>query len=159
MDRIDMHVQVPAVPYSDLSAAANCESSEMVRQRVVAARKRQNLRLGRAGIYCNAQMSGRQVRDNCRLNQKCTTLLHRAADRFKMSARAYFRTLKIARTIADLDKEMEIRTHHLTEAIQYRSPDERSHDLTQPQVLSPPRSDNPLANQHGRFTSGCSGQI
>ena len=121
MDRIDMHVAVPAVSYRDLSIPAASESSRSICKRVVAARERQSRRLASSGIYCNAWMNSRHIGSYCTLNARGTNLLENAADRFGMSARAYFRILKIARTIADLVQETDIRTDHIAEAIQYRS--------------------------------------
>jgi magnesium chelatase family protein len=125
MDRIDMHVEVPAVSYADLTVSHCSEPSSKVCQRVVAARRRQSQRLNRSAIYCNAQMNSSQIRDHCQLNEKCTTLLESAADRFGMSARAYFRSIRIARTIADLDRATDIGASHISEAIQYRSSEYR----------------------------------
>ena len=125
MDRIDIHVEVPAVSYRDLSLPAVSESSSVICERVIAARQRQSCRLMQSMIYCNAQMNSRHVRTYCQLNAKGATLLENAADRFGMSARAYFRILKIARTIADLAQAEDIQRDHLAEAIQYRGHDSR----------------------------------
>ena len=121
MDRIDMHVAVPAVSYRDLSVSAKSESSGAIAKRVIAAREQQSHRLEQSVIYCNGQMKGRHVRSYCKLSVTGERLLKNAADRFGMSARAYFRILKIARTIADLAQERNIRSGHIAEAIQYRS--------------------------------------
>ena len=123
MDRIDMHVEVPAVSYADLAALPPAEKSADIHQRVVRARQRQSGRFSRARIFCNAQMSGRDIRSHCRLNAQTNAMLETAVDKFGLSARAYIRILKMARTIADLDQEQDIGEMHLFEAIQYRSLD------------------------------------
>ena len=123
LDRIDIHVEVPAVPYRQLLTSATAESSEIIRQRVAEARAKQANRFKRTRIYCNAQMGSRQARQHCALNRHGTALLESAIDKFGLSARAYYRILKIARTIADLAQAQEIGTDHLAEAIQYRTLD------------------------------------
>jgi magnesium chelatase family protein len=121
LDRMDLHIEVPAVSYQDLVELNKSESSRAICLRVTKARQRQVKRLG-AGlkIYCNAQMGSREVKKRCELDAESKTLLQAAVDRFGMSARAYYRILKIARTIADLAEEDKINTHHISEAIQYR---------------------------------------
>lgn len=122
MDRIDLQVEVPAVPFKDLSADTAGPSSAEVRAMVVAARQRQHARLdGQA--HCNAQMTTSQVRQHCRLSDEGLGLLEKAMNRFNLSARAYTRILKMARTIADLDGAPDISQPHLAEAIGYRSLD------------------------------------
>ncbi len=123
MDRIDIQIEVPAVPFKDLSADTSGPPSEQVRGQVVAARHRQHERLGGSGLYCNAQMNTRLTRRHCRLGPDAMRLLETAMERFKLSARAYGRILKIARTIADLDDAQDIGLAHLSEAIGYRSLD------------------------------------
>ena len=120
IDRIDMHVEVPAVSYRDLSVKSAAEPSADIRQRVVAAREIQTRRYQKIKIYCNAQMASRHVRSYCRLDSTSGKLMERAVEKFGLSARAYFRVLKIARTIADLSQAPDLQTRHLFEALQYR---------------------------------------
>ena len=123
MDRIDIHVEVPAVPYKDLIGAADAEASAVIRSRVAAARDRQFQRFKRTKIYCNAQMVNRHIKKYCRIDSASCDLLESAVDKLGLSARAYNRILKIARTIADLDDAGDITMEHIAEAIQYRSLD------------------------------------
>ncbi len=123
MDRIDMHVEVPAVSYQDLATLPASENSWAIHQRVTRARTVQAKRFRRAGIFCNAHMSSRHVRIHCNLDTRANTMLEAAVDKFGLSARAFFRILKMARTIADLDEARDIDAAHLSEAIQYRSLD------------------------------------
>lgn len=123
LDRIDIHVDVPAVPFRDLSATVEGESSAVIRQRVVAARDIQSRRLLRTKIHCNAQMSSRHIKKHCRIEDASADLLETAIDKLGLSARAFNRILKIARTIADLAGQPEIETQHVAEAIQYRTLD------------------------------------
>jgi magnesium chelatase family protein len=123
MDRIDIHVEVPAVPYKDLIGAADAEASAVIRSRVAAARDRQFQRFKRTKIYCNAQMVNRHIKKYCRIDGASCDLLESAVDKLGLSARAYNRILKIARTIADLDSASDITMEHIAEAIQYRSLD------------------------------------
>jgi magnesium chelatase family protein len=127
MDRIDIHVEVPAVPYKDLIGDAKAESSEDIRRRVTAARVTQSERFRRTKIYCNAQMSSRHIKKHCKINDDSCNLLESAIDKLGLSARAYNRILKISRTIADLEGEPDIRVDHISEAIQYRSLDRGKH--------------------------------
>lgn len=129
LDRIDIHVEVPAVPHKDLLVDAQSEPSDAIRQRVVAARRIQNQRLKRTKIYSNAQMANRHIRAYCRIGDDAGNVLEAAIDRLGLSARAYNRILKISRTIADLDAVADIQVHHVTEAIQYRSLDRSRHNL------------------------------
>ena len=124
MDRIDLHVEVAPVPFDKLEDEQPGESSARVRERVVAARERQSTRLSdRPGVHCNAQMGTRLVQEHCRLGDGGRRLLKRAIEQVGLSARAYTRILKVARTIADLDGQPDIRPEHVSEAIQYRSLD------------------------------------
>ncbi len=123
MDRIDLHVEVPAVRYRDLSDERRGETSQTIRERVVAARQCQIDRLEADGVFCNAQMTPPLLRRDCRVDTEGGRLLEMVVDRLGMSARAYDRILKVARTIADLDGHESIETVHLSEAIQYRSLD------------------------------------
>lgn len=123
MDRIDLHVEVAPVPFDELNRKAPGESSRDVRARVVAARAVQAERLAGSSAHCNAQMSSPQVRMHCALDQAGQNLMRMALDRLGLSARAYDRILKVARTIADLGGSERVGTEHLSEAIQYRSLD------------------------------------
>lgn len=123
LDRIDLHIEVPAVRYEDLRSTQPAESSALIRQRVIAARKRQIDRYSKDGLYSNALMKPRHIKKHCKLDPACEDLLADAVRRLGLSARAYHRILKVARTVADLDHQEAIATHHLLEAIQYRSLD------------------------------------
>jgi magnesium chelatase family protein len=123
MDRIDIHVEVPTVSYKDLIEESNAESSEVIGARVTAARARQLERFKRTKIYCNAQMINRHIKKHCRIDEASCDLLESAIDKLGLSARAYNRILKIARTIADLDDASDIGVDHIAEAVQYRSLD------------------------------------
>jgi len=123
MDRIDIHVEVPAVPYRDLAGNAGGETSATVRKRVIDARQIQVDRLARTKIHCNAQMKSRHIKKHCAIDDSSHSLLETAIDKLGLSARGYNRVLKIARTIADLAGEPHIRANHIAEAIQYRSLD------------------------------------
>src|SRR5881398_2378080 len=126
LDRIDLHVEVPRVSVSSLAEDTPAtESSAAIRVRVLAARARATIRLARLGIAVNAHIPGREVRRVCRIDARGRRLLEAASDRLGLSARAYTRILRVARTIADLAAEDEITTSHLAEAIQYRSLDRR----------------------------------
>lgn len=125
LDRIDLHVEVTPVSYDELSSIEyKSESSKDIAQRVVNARKIQEERFKEhKGIFCNAQMPSRMVRDVCELTPAGTNLLKTAMQRLQLSARAYDRILKVARTAADLAGSPDIKIEHLAEAIQYRSLD------------------------------------
>ncbi len=124
LDRIDLHVEVTPVPFSELSSTRTSEPSSTVRERVLNARAIQAKRFdGSEGIYCNAQMSSKQLKEICVINPIGQNLLKTAMDRLNLSARAYDRILKVSRTIADLADSEEIKPEHLAEAIQYRSLD------------------------------------
>jgi magnesium chelatase family protein len=126
LDRIDIHLEVPTVPYRDLVGADAEEPSAVVRQRVELARVRQRQRFrDRPGLYANAHMTARDLRRYCPLSEPVEGLLREAVARLGLSARAYHRVLKIARTIADLAGADELATSHVSEAIQYRSLDRR----------------------------------
>lgn len=124
MDRIDLHIEVTPVSYSDLSSKAETESSESIRVRVMRARMLQVERFqDYPKIHCNAMMDSPQIRAFCQLDEQGNLMLQRAMERLGLSARAYDRILKVARTIADLDDETAIAGKHIAEAIQYRSLD------------------------------------
>jgi magnesium chelatase family protein len=124
MDRIDLHVEVVPVPFKDLADRRNGEKSEEIRNRVIKARKIQENRFaGKSNVYCNAQMSSKMLQTFCDIDDTGRLLLKNAMERLSLSARAYDRILKVARTIADLEDSESIKTEHLAEAIQYRSLD------------------------------------
>ncbi len=124
MDRIDLHVEVTPVAFKELSAQKTSEKSTDVRQRVVLARERQAMRFTKhQNTYSNAQMSPALVRTMCGLGESSQQLLKSAMERLGLSARAYDRILKVARTIADMDASDDIQVQHIAEAIQYRSLD------------------------------------
>lgn len=121
LDRIDIHLEVPAVPVKELLAQPSGESSVTIRTRVNQARALQRKRFAASPrLYCNAQMSAKEVKQFCRLDQASTDLLHTSITRLGLSARAYHRILKIALTIADLAGVPQPQLSHLAEAIQYR---------------------------------------
>ena len=123
LDRIDIHVEVPAVKYRELTDRAPGETSLAIRERVNRARDRQLARFRGTTYYCNAQMGARELQAHCQVEAGGERLLELAINRLGLSARAYTRILKVARTIADLDEGGPIQAHHLSEAIQYRSLD------------------------------------
>jgi magnesium chelatase family protein len=125
MDRIDIHIDVPAVNYKELRGNNTPEDSATIRDRVLHAREVQLNRFAAAGerIYSNAQMGPRQIRTYCELSSDCERLLERAMQQQGLSARAHDRILKLARTIADLDGAAEIQSKHIAEGIQYRTLD------------------------------------
>jgi magnesium chelatase family protein len=126
LDRIDIHLHVPAVAYRELAGTQAEESSAQVRARVEAARQRQRERFrDRPGVHANAHMSPRDLRHTCQLDERSEQLLKLAMQRLGLSARAYHRIIKIARTIADLAGEPDIQPSHVAEAIQYRTLDRR----------------------------------
>jgi magnesium chelatase family protein len=126
LDRIDIHLEVPAVAYRDLVGADTAEPSAAIRQRVELARVRQRTRFrDRPGLHANAHMTARDLRRYCPLSESVERLLRDAVTRLGLSARAYHRILKIGRTIADLAGAEDLSTTHISEAIQYRSLDRR----------------------------------
>jgi len=126
LDRIDIHLEVPAVHYQALTEQGGGEPSEAIRERVDRARLVQRERFAkRPGIYANAHMAPRDIRTFCRVSEGADTLLRSAITRLGLSARGYHRVLKIARTVADLDGAGELQPKHVSEAIQYRSLDRR----------------------------------
>jgi magnesium chelatase family protein len=124
LDRIDLHVEVTPVPFSELSKKEDTGDSATIRERVIVARELQAERYKNfEGIYGNAQMSSKQLKEICVISQAGQTLLKAAMDKLNLSARAYDRILKVSRTIADLAQSQDIKVEHLAEAIHYRSLD------------------------------------
>ena len=121
LDRIDMHLEVPAVLFQAMSALKKGESSQSIRRRVVATRDIQKERFkDKYTLHCNSQMGPKEVEKYCSLDSSSMKLLEKSVERLRLSARAYHRILKIARTIADMDKTESIQPAHIAEAIQYR---------------------------------------
>lgn len=125
LDRIDMHIEVPPVTIRELSLEKTEESSESIKERVLKARKIQEERFKGKKIYTNSQIPARMIKRYCELDNKGNALIEKAIEKFGLSARAYHRILKIARTIADIDEKEEIAEYHLAEAIQYRVLDKK----------------------------------
>lgn len=125
LDRIDLHIEVPAVKFEQLRSEGGSEKSASVRERVARAREIQLNRLAGEGIYSNSQLKPKHLKKFCRLDSRGQEILDQAVRQLGLSARAYHRILKVARTIADLDHCESIATHHLLEAVQYRSLDRR----------------------------------
>ncbi len=124
LDRIDIHIEVTPVPFEKLTETRKAESSIEIRKRVTKAREIQSQRFENFEyIHYNAQMSSKLIREFCALNQDSLQLLKTAMERLNLSARAYDRILKVSRTIADLENSECIHSHHIAEAIQYRSLD------------------------------------
>ena len=125
LDRIDLHIEVPAVPFQELSGQADGTSSAAMREQVGRARAVQRERFGADSHRLNAQMSSRQLRKHCALDEAGKGLLKQAMDGLGLSARAHDRILRMARTLADLDASADIHPRHVTEAIGYRSLDRK----------------------------------
>ena len=123
LDRIDIHIEVPKVEFEQLSDKRKTETSEEIRRRVLRARQIQQERFSKADIHYNAQMGRREIEQYCALDQASELLIKTAMNRLNLSARAYDRILKVARTIADLSSSEQITSSHIAEAIQYRSLD------------------------------------
>lgn len=124
LDRIDIHIEIVPVPFEKLSELKDAEPSEKVRERVIAARQIQEERFKEVdGVYCNAQMSSKQMRSFAQIDKAGSELLKNAMQRLNLSARAYDRIIKVARTIADLDDAENILSNHIAEAINYRNLD------------------------------------
>jgi magnesium chelatase family protein len=126
LDRIDIHIDVPAVNYKEMRSTTEPESSATLRERVLRAREIQLKRFSsskREKFYCNAQMSPRHIRGFCELSADCERLLERAMTQQGLTARAHDRILKVARTIADLEAAPALEPKHIAEAIQYRTLD------------------------------------
>lgn len=123
LDRIDLHIELPPVQVEKLTAdrqSATAENSKMIRKRVQKARDLQTKRFKEGRLACNAEMTTREVRDFCPLSPECLNLMRQAVSQFQLSARSYYRMIKVARTIADLADEKEIKVSHIAEALQYR---------------------------------------
>jgi len=123
LDRIDIHVEVPALSYNELISSRSGEPSSDISKRVQAVRQMQHKRYALEAIYCNADMNTRQVKKYCKLDKEGHRILKAAVTDLGMSARAFDRILKVARTIADLDQSQQIKAHHVSEAAQYRTLD------------------------------------
>ena len=124
LDRIDLHIEVPQVKFREMSTAQPGEPSAQIRERVIAARKLQHARFaGKKHITCNARMGSRELKTFCELDEPTRDLLKQAMTEYNLSARAYDRILKVARTIADLAGAEKINSDHISEAIQFRSLD------------------------------------
>lgn len=124
MDRIDIHIEVPAVPFADLAGKEEGEKSETIRERVQSTRQIQlNRYKSTVGMFSNAQMETGDLNLYCKLDKEAAGLLKQAMEKLGLSARAYDRILKVSRTIADLEKVENILPQHVSEAIQYRSLD------------------------------------
>ena len=123
LDRIDIHVEVPAVEYRELRRGVEGESSAAIRERIVAAREMQTERFRRHKVNCNAQMNTRQLKKFCPLDAEGESILELAMQELALSARAHHKIIRVSRTIADLDGSENIQAHHLSEAVQYRNLD------------------------------------
>jgi magnesium chelatase family protein len=120
LDRVDLHIEVPAVPFKELSSKADGTSSASMRTEVLAARELETTRFAKSATRCNAQMTSRQIRQCCPLDDVCTNLLRQSINELGLSARAHDKVLRVARTIADLERSEAIRPEHLSEAVNYR---------------------------------------
>lgn len=125
LDRIDIHIEVAAVPFRELSNGAEGANSTSMREQVAAARERQADRFGHAGKQTNGQMTSRQVRQVCKLDASCRDMLEASVNESGLSARAHDKILRVSRTIADLDGNADIRQEHVAEAVNYRMLDRR----------------------------------
>ncbi len=125
LDRMDLFIEVPKVKTTDLTDVAEAECSAAIRMRVQAAREKQTERLASVGLNTNAELSSDQVRRLLEIDKDALALLKNAVDRYRLSARAYFRLLKVSQTIADLEKCDRITSSFIAEALQYRQPTDR----------------------------------
>ncbi|MBR4934846.1 MAG: ATP-binding protein, partial [Anaerotignum sp.] len=125
LDRIDLMIEMPPVAYEDLENTAPAETSASIKERVIRAHQVQLERFKNEGIYFNAQMNAAQIEKYCTLLPKDKEVLRSAFDRMELSARAYHKILKLARTVADLAGEEQITLKHLLEVLQYRSLDRK----------------------------------
>lgn len=120
LDRVDLHIEVPAVPFKELSSKQEGTSSQSMREEVIAARELQSARFAKSATRNNAQMTSRQIRQSCPLDDICTSLMRQSINELGLSARAHDKVLRVARTIADLQRSEVIRPEHLSEAVNYR---------------------------------------
>lgn len=125
LDRIDIHIEVKSIKYNKISSNEKIETSEIIRERVNKARKKQNERYRNYSIFSNSELTPNIMEKFCKLNYKSKKMLQVAFEKLGMSVRAYERILKVARTIADLDDSKDILERHLAEAIQYRDLDRK----------------------------------
>ncbi len=125
MDRIDLHIEVPSVKFDEMSGNTKSECSSSIKKRINRARKLQLERYEKEGFFFNSQLKPKQMAAYCSIGKKEKELLRNAFDRYNLSARAYTRILKVARTIADLENSESIRLDHIAEAIQHRSLDRK----------------------------------
>ena len=126
LDRIDIHIEVPALPLDDLQKSEKSEASKVIRSRVEKARQIQVSRFrSLPQIHCNAAMGSREISSYCKLDESSSSLLRNAIEKFGLSARAYDRILRVSRTIADLEEAENIKASHIAEAVQYRSLDKK----------------------------------
>ncbi len=123
LDRVDIHVDVPALRYKELSSETTGEPSSQIRKRVNEARKIQRQRFKGTKVFCNANMTTRHIKKYCKPDEEGHNLLKMSINELGISARAYDRILKVSRTIADLEGIEDIKPHHISEAIQYRTLD------------------------------------
>lgn len=123
MDRIDIQINVKQEKYCKISSGVKEESSKKIRERVIAARNIQLKRYKELNIYSNSELSDKYIEKYCNIDEKSNEILQKAFNKFKFSGRAYTRILKVARTIADLEGEPNIKSKHIAEAIQYRGLD------------------------------------
>ena len=125
LDRIDLHIEVESVTYEKIDKTKNIETSEQIRKRVNQARNIQLERYNDYNILCNAELTPRLLEKYCKLDKECKEILEKSFNKLGLSARAYAKILKVARTIADIDGKKDIEISHLAEAIQYRSLDRK----------------------------------
>jgi magnesium chelatase family protein len=125
LDRIDIHIEVPRLKQDELMSHTSGEPSSLIRERVMEARLMQQRRFEGTGIYCNAHMMAKQIKQYCQISDEVKALLRSAIQQLNLSARAYDRILKLSRTIADLAGSTDIQVPHVAEAIQYRSLDRK----------------------------------
>jgi magnesium chelatase family protein len=125
LDRIDIHIEVPALKYDELAQKKDAEKSETIRSRVIRARSVQTQRYKGRNIYCNSGMNQKDLKTYCGLSEASNSILKRAIETLSLSARAYNRILKVARTIADMNGKEDIAVEHIAEAVQYRSLDRK----------------------------------
>ena len=125
LDRIDIHIEVSSVKYKQLTKANKEETSEEIRKRVNIARKKQQERYKKYHIYSNSELTPKLIEEFCKINEKSKNILEKAFNTLSLSARAYNKILKVARTIADLSESENIKEEHIAEAIQYRSLDRK----------------------------------